>query len=638
VFTTRWVWDAVLGVWVFGCHSDDDAPSDGAGGADGGAPSDGTAGTSEEPAGGAGAGRAGAGGGSAVGSGGEAGRASWEGGAGGLDGVGGVAPGGAGEAGAGEADRIVPSLTTGTNLTCWLNSDGAASCWGDDSFGQVSETTGRFTALSVGLDDHVCGLRPDGGAVCWGDDTWGQSTPPDEPFRSIASGTGYTCAIRLDRSITCWGTLRPLSPEQLAAPLVGEFKSVSVGEYLCGIRTDDSLACAGAPELLPTPEWAKGKFRSIAPAVFDVSCGVRFDGELTCFGNIDWAPTGQFTQVVVGFGYACGLRDNGVTDCSDGALTRSSAFLAIAAGSSHACALTPDGSPVCWGENRFGAATTPGSPFVEIHAGDRHFCGLRADQTLSCWGWDEAYDSPAGQFARVYCGGPNTCAYRANGDEVCLYDPRLRAAYLPQKTVVGAALSSGVFCQIGADNSVDCATEDAYASPAGPGARAVSASPHRACVIQATGALSCALFAGGTSLKPFAVPAGVFTALSITDAFGCALRADKTLACWGDDAVGQASPPAGEFQSVVTVEVSSYVSPTGRVAYYACGLRSNGDVSCWGDPYYALSQTGPFTAIAAGSERICALEANGTVHCWGPHPAVADTPIGPDGRFREVVK
>jgi hypothetical protein len=47
--------------------------------------------------------------------------------------------------------------------------------------------------------------------------------------------------------------------------------------------------------------------------------------------------------------------------------------------------------------------------------------------------------------------------------------------------------------------------------------------------------------------------------------------ADGTLACWGGNGYGQATPPSGEFLEVAAG------------GYFTCGLRTDGRVRCWGD-------------------------------------------------------
>ncbi len=50
----------------------------------------------------------------------------------------------------------------------------------------------------------------------------------------------------------------------------------------------------------------------------------------------------------------------------------------------------------------------------------------------------------------------------------------------------------------------------------------------------------------------------------------CGLKTDGTLACWGRNDYGQATPPAGTF---------SQVSAGG---YHTCGLKTDGTLACWG--------------------------------------------------------
>src|SRR5687767_14809 len=53
--------------------------------------------------------------------------------------------------------------------------------------------------------------------------------------------------------------------------------------------------------------------------------------------------------------------------------------------------------------------------------------------------------------------------------------------------------------------------------------------------------------------------------------FSCAVKSDADLACWGTNASGQATPPAGSFTAV------------GAGGFHACALRSaDGSIACWG--------------------------------------------------------
>ena len=90
----------------------------------------------------------------------------------------------------------------------------------------------------------------------------------------------------------------------------------------------------------------------------------------------------------------------------------------------------------------------------------------------------------------------------------------------------------------------------------------------------------------------------------------CAIKTDGTLACWGDNDDGQASPPTGTFIAVSAGD------------YHTCAIKTDGTLACWGWNEYgqATPPTGTFTAVSAGYYHTCAIRTNGTLACWGPTP------------------
>ena len=84
---------------------------------------------------------------------------------------------------------------------------------------------------------------------------------------------------------------------------------------------------------------------------------------------------------------------------------------------------------------------------------------------------------------------------------------------------------------------------------------------------------------------------------------------DGTPICWGDDSLGQASPPKGEqFVSISSGEE------------HTCALRADGSAVCWGDDRSRQTHPpagGRFTAIGSGKLHTCALQADGRPTCWG---------------------
>ena len=64
---------------------------------------------------------------------------------------------------------------------------------------------GQFTAIAGGFD-YTCGIRLDGTVACWGTNNWeGQADAPDGEFTAVAAYVNHTCGIRTNQTIACWG-------------------------------------------------------------------------------------------------------------------------------------------------------------------------------------------------------------------------------------------------------------------------------------------------------------------------------------------------------------------------------------------------------------------------------------------------
>ena len=139
--------------------------------------------------------------------------------------------------------------------------DGTLECWPDVT-GRTPPPEGEFADVSIARY-HACGLRPSGEIECWGGwDRRPKMLPPDVGFASINAGWGgykrgagvtpyvdwgYSCGVRLDASLECWGDDRTIWPAEhppeagkrspLLSPPVGEYEQVGVGEYFaCALR------------------------------------------------------------------------------------------------------------------------------------------------------------------------------------------------------------------------------------------------------------------------------------------------------------------------------------------------------------------------------------------------------------------
>lgn len=112
----------------------------------------------------------------------------------------------------------------------------------------------------------------------------------------------------------------------------------------------------------------------------------------------------------------------------------------------------------------------------------------------------------------------------------------------------------------------------------------------------------------------------------------CALRADDTVSCWGDNIDGALGDGTKTARSTpATVPGLANVAAISAGGNHTCALSKNGEVSCWGDNEFGqVDDTGAdvlsphlvpdvtdATAIAAGSVHTCALTGDGEVVCWG---------------------
>ena len=66
---------------------------------------------------------------------------------------------------------------------------------------------GTFVQVSLASDGHACALDSEGAAHCWGaigGPQGGLYTTPG-PYVQVATASQFTCAIRVDGTLDCWG-------------------------------------------------------------------------------------------------------------------------------------------------------------------------------------------------------------------------------------------------------------------------------------------------------------------------------------------------------------------------------------------------------------------------------------------------
>jgi alpha-tubulin suppressor-like RCC1 family protein len=307
---------------------------------------------------------------------------------------------------------VARDFVVGGAVVCILSGT-RVTCRGADDRGQaIDGGLLGSQALSAGLF-HVCSLDASGVASCWGANESGQlgdgtRTDRDAPtpvatdlrFSTLSAGVAHTCGLTDGGQAACWG------------------KNLG-GQLGDGSREDRT-----------TPGRAVTRAFETLVAGWNHTCGVTTAGAAYCWGLNREGQVGD------------GSRLDRLAP-----LPIATAVSALAAGSSHTCAIAA-GGVVCWGDNssgQLGDGTTeprvrptpvidlPGTPTALV-AGAVHTCALLTDGTATCWGQNlhgqlgngttanaatpiPVYGDLA--FERLSAGGAVTCGRTLDGGEYC---------------------------------------------------------------------------------------------------------------------------------------------------------------------------------------------------------------------------
>lgn len=317
-------------------------------------------------------------------------------------------------------------------------------------------------------------------------------------------------------------------------------------------------------------------------------CALRAEGTVACWGGNDWGNLGDGTTIE---------RDAPTT------VPGLANVVAITTGSGHACALKADGSVACWGRNDFagelgdGTTTNSSTPVavsgltdaVAIAAGNVHTCALKSNGTVACWGSNGGGSLGDGtttdrhtpvavaglaNVVAITAGLGDTCALRDDGTAACWGDNGSGqggngSQFSPVKTPVAVsglthavAIVAGYdhVCALKDDGRVVCWGNNALRQLGDGSANNYSTTPTGVVGLTDAAAISAGLY------------------------FSCALKADGTAVCWGNNSSGQLGDGSTASLSTTPVAVSGL---TGAVAIasggnHSCALRTDGSMVCWG--------------------------------------------------------
>jgi alpha-tubulin suppressor-like RCC1 family protein len=274
----------------------------------------------------------------------------------------------------------------------------------------------------------------------------------------------------------------------------------------------------------------------------------------------------------------------------------------VFAGSVSACAIRPDTSAACWGENSTGqlgdgTTTRRSSPatvrglagVTELALSQEASCALRDDGSVWCWGY-------------------NGLGQLGDGTFTGRLDPT------PVTSLSGVVdLSAGRFhtCALLDDGTVWC-WGDNYGGQLGDGTFEMRNLPVR---VQGIATIATAVVVGNQA------------------GHSCAVLADTTAACWGDNDFGQVGDGTTTDQptAVPVLGVSGVV----RLApgeLHTCAIVDDGTVRCWGANYAGQLGDGTtmdrataaevtplagMVALSAGVFHACGHGTDSILRCWG---------------------
>ena len=281
------------------------------------------------------------------------------------------------------------SITMGGNFGLAVRADGTLWAWGSNQAGQLGCSPGVLASsvspMQVGSDNDwvmvaagtsfVLGLKADGRLYAWGQNSYGQlgnstnnGTNAANPtpalvgsgYKYIAAGFMHSLGVQADGSLLAWGY-----------------------NFYGQLANSDPASQASAPN--PTPRLVGTGYVAAAGGTF-FSLGLRADGTATAWGVNDRGQLGNPTNVGAGAINATPLVVTG------------GPYVALATGGSHSLGLQGDGTLSAWGNNASGqlgrtangsANATPiavAGQYAHIAAGSQHSLGRRADGTLFTWG------------------------------------------------------------------------------------------------------------------------------------------------------------------------------------------------------------------------------------------------------------
>jgi len=319
----------------------------------------------------------------------------------------------------------VTKLAVGGAHTCALLADGSVKCWGLGTFGRLgsgstttwgngaTETPAAQTAVSFGGrtvtmlaagPSHNCAVLNDGALSCWGSNSYGQlgigttaNTNANAPGQTdygtgtiaqIVIGLSHTCIRTSTGEVRCWGRNN--------VGQLGRNDTTNIGE-----------TAGQMPTAIVSVPLGTGVTATDIAAGSVHTCALRPNSTVMCWG---YATSGQ-----LGYGNTNTLGD-AAGELPTGPVSAAAPGYTIAhviAGGEHTCVTYANGQGVrCWGKNTYGDLGCGHVNFVGVNdvpislggcianigavqpttaymSAGGHGCAIADDGSLHCWGHND---------------------------------------------------------------------------------------------------------------------------------------------------------------------------------------------------------------------------------------------------------
>lgn len=467
-------------------------------------------------------------------------------------------------------DKTILSLSTGTEHSCVIASDGQMYCWGDDEnvgdsnngvlgnganvksfvpvgLAKTGILSGRTVkSITAGGYGHTCAISDEDKAYCWGYNYNGQ----------LGNNTKTTSRIPVPVYI---GTVE--APGALYGKVIKLIETGRVHDYTCAIAADassgDQIYCWG--------DNASGQLGNNSKTQTSVPIKVNTDGALSGLTIKSMALGRDFACVIASDDQPYCWGANSLGQLGDGTTTQSlvpvkvktdgvlngKKLVSISSGTFHTCALDSDGAAYCWGYNSnrdLGNVSVTGySSTIPVVVSNM---GLLSGKTIKAISAGEQFTCVIASDDQAYCWGLNDRGQLGGGlADTQSYDPvKVTANILDSKTIKSISAGTYSSCLLASDSQVYCWGWNVYGQ-LGDGNKVDA-------IFQPVRVFNTGVLASKT-----------ITSVSVGLGSSCAI-ADNLPYCWGSNQYGQLGDNSVTDSPVPISLFTSLTYPSKYVTYY----------------------------------------------------------------------